>query len=102
MFAYAIVQVLAPGGGSLKVSGALVGERGLIGGPEVRRAAKEPRDIWRKDVEHFARCLSTGDTLWVGGKDWEVAVPAGRRLPLPHLLDLGSPPGLGLRITRQD
>ena len=89
MFAYAKVQVLAAGSGSLEVPGALVGERGLIGRPEVRRAAQEPGDILRKDVKHFARCVSTSNAFWVGGKDWKAAVPAGRQLSLLHLLDLG-------------
>src|SRR5262249_4979306 len=86
MFAYAKVQVLAAGCVRLEVSGA--GERGLIRWSKVRRAAKEPWDILRKDIEHFARCISTSDALWVGGKDWKVAVPAARQLSLLHLLDL--------------
>src|SRR5262249_59475681 len=74
--------------------------RGLIRWREVRRAAKEPRDILRKDVEHFARCISTGDALWLGGKDWKVAVPTGRQLSLLHLLDLSRQ--LGIIFTIRD
>ena len=102
MFAYTKVQVLAPGRGSLEVSGALVGERGLIGRPEVRRSPKEPRNILRKDVEHFARCLSTSDALWVGGKDWKVAVPASRQLSLLHLLDLCRQLGIFFAIRGEE
>src|SRR5438094_10572545 len=88
MFAYAKVQVLASRRGSLEVPGTLVGERGLIRWSKVRGAAKEPRNILRKNIEHFARCVSTCDTLWIGRKHWKVAVPAGRQLALLHLLDL--------------
>src|SRR5262245_37044730 len=102
MFSYAIVQVLACGCGSLEVPGALVVERGLIGWPEVRRAAKEPRDILRKDVEHFTRCVSTCDALWVGGKAGKVAIPAGRQLSLLHLLDLGRQLGIGFTIRGEE
>src|SRR5215510_5662346 len=101
MFANAIVQVFAPGCGSLEVPGALIGERRLIGWPEVCRAAKEPRDILRKDVEHFARCISTGDALWVGGKGWKVVVPTGRQLSLLHLLDLSRQLGIVFTIRSE-
>src|SRR5262245_740293 len=102
MFAYAKVQILASRGSSLEVPGALVGECGLIGRPEVRRAAKEPRYILRKDVEHFARCISASDALWVGGKDWKVAVPAGGELSLLHLLDLSRQLGIFFAIRGEE
>src|SRR5262245_56724460 len=102
MFAYAIVQVLATGCRSLEVPRTLIGERGPSGWPEVPRAAKEPRDILRKDVEDFARCVSTSDALWVGGKDGKVALPVGRQLALLHLLDLGRQLGIGFTIRGEE
>src|SRR5262249_10704439 len=98
MFTYAKVQVLATGRGSLEVSSSLVGEGGLIRRSKVRRASQEPRDILRKDVEHFARCVSTSHALWVGGEDGKVAVPAGRQLALLHLLDFGCQAGIFVTI----
>src|SRR5215510_7071735 len=102
MFANAEVQVLAAGRVSLKVPGAFVVERCLIRWTEVRGATKEPGNILRKNIEHFARCVSTRDALWVGGKDWKVAVPASRQLALLHLLDLGRQFRIFLTIRREE
>src|SRR5262245_18049889 len=102
MFANALVQVLASGCGSLEVPGALVGERGLIGWREVRRAAEEPRDILRKDVEDFARCISARDAFRVGGKHRKITVPAGRQLSLLHLVDLGRQLGIFFTIGGEE
>src|SRR5262249_47258947 len=42
------------------------------------------------------------DALWVGGKDWKVALPAGRQLSLLHLLDLGRQLGIFLAIRVEE
>src|SRR5262245_17648614 len=102
MFAYAEVQVLSPGGSSLEVPGAIVGERGPSRRTEIRRAAKEPWNTLRKNVEHFGRCISTRDALWVGRKHWKVAVPTGRQFSLLHLLDLGRQLGIFFAIRGEE
>src|SRR5215470_16825109 len=54
------MQILAVRRLGLKVSRALVGQRGLVRWPEVCRSTQEPRDVLREHVEHFAGRVPAG------------------------------------------
>src|SRR5262249_4458555 len=51
------------------------------------RAAEEPRDVLREDVQHFAGSVPSRDAFGVGGKGRKGAVPTGREFAPLHLLD---------------
>src|SRR5581483_3107546 len=62
----------------------------------IGRAAHEPRDVLRQNVQRLARSLAAGDTLRVRGKHRQIAIPARRELAPLHPLDLNRE----LRILR--
>ena len=80
VLANAEVQIPAARGGGLEIAGAGERERGLVRRTEVRRAAEEPWDVLREDVQDFARGLPPRHTLWIGREHREVPIPALRQL----------------------
>src|SRR5207237_2058816 len=79
----------------LEIAGAFEGEPGLcrrckIGGP-----AEQPRQARGDRVQHVSRRIAAGYPLGIGGKDWDVSVPAlGEVAPLHPLALIGQ---LGVR-----
>src|SRR5262249_27203471 len=96
------MEILAARAPGLEASRALVRQGGLVRRREVRRAAEEPRDVLRQDVEHLARRLAAGNALRVGRKHGEVPIPAGRQVTSLHLLDLGRELRMGGAVRREE
>jgi hypothetical protein len=88
------MQVLPAQAVGLEVSGTLVCQGRFVGRTEIRRSPKEPGDVLRKHVEHFARGFPPGDALWVSRKDGEVMAPTGWQLAALHQVDLGRQLGM--------
>src|SRR5262245_38642937 len=81
------MQILAAVVVRLKVAGALVFERRLVGWAKVGRPSKKPRDVLGEHIEHFARGVSARNAFRVGWEDWKTGVPLGRHLAALHLLN---------------
>src|SRR5262245_14737058 len=102
MLADSKMQVLAVRRLGLKVSRALVGQRGLVRWSQVRRPAEEPRDVLREHVEYFARRIPAGDALGIRREHREVAIPTYRQVPRLHLIDLFRELGILLAVRRHE
>src|SRR5262245_36760746 len=89
MLADAEMQVPAAVTAGLEVAGSLEREERLIGRAEIRRSAEQPWDVLREHVEHFARRVPSGDSLGIGGKNGQPAIPSARQLTPLHQIDLG-------------
>src|SRR4029077_20671821 len=69
----AIMQILPAGTGGLELSSALECQLRFLGRPKISGTAKEPRDILRKHIQHFARCVATREALRISGKNGKIA-----------------------------
>src|SRR5262245_15322810 len=101
MLANAEMQVSSAAIVRLEVSGALERQGGLVGRAEIRRSAQQPGNVLRKHVEHFAGRVAPCDSLWVGGKRGEPAIPSGRQLASLHQVDLGRELRIFRPVTRE-
>src|ERR1700730_14502172 len=79
-------KFLPPGWGAPDSPAPLVLRRVLVRRAEIRRAAEEPGDVLREDVEHLARGVPSGYALRIRREDRQVAVPTGRELAPLHLV----------------
>src|SRR5207244_5232063 len=94
-----ILTAAAPG---LEASRALVRQGRLVRRPEVRRAAEEPGNVLREQVEHLARGLPAGDALRIRREDGEVAIPPRRQVSSLHLIDLARQLGVLRPVRREE
>src|SRR5438445_9031132 len=94
-----ILTAAAPG---LEASRALVRRGRLVRRPEVRRAAEEPGNVLREQVEHLARGLPAGDALRIRREDGEVAIPPRRQVSSLHLIDLARQLGVLRPVRREE
>src|SRR5262245_60492336 len=102
MLANPEMQVLPARVVRLEVSRALVFECGLVRRTQVRRAPQQPRDVLGEDVEDLPRSVAPGDSLRVGRKDGEMAIPTGRQFAPLHLIDLNCQLGKLGAVTRKE
>src|SRR5262249_20087993 len=71
-----------------------ISEEGLVRRTEVGGSTKEPRNVLRKHVQRFSRSIATSNTLCVGWKHGEIAVPSRRKVTLLHQLDFNGEVGI--------
>ena len=71
-----------------EIAGAFESQPRLARGPEVGRAAEQPRHVLGEGVQHLARGVAGGDAFGVGGKRRQVPVPALRQLAALHAIAL--------------
>src|SRR4029077_18797791 len=63
--------------------------------------AKEPRDILRKHIQHFARCVATREALRISGKNRKIAIPPCREVASLHEFDLVREIGKLFAVSRE-
>src|SRR5258708_23462094 len=99
MLADAEMEILSARAIGLAVSRVFERQGGLVGWPEIGRAAEKPGNILREHVQHFAGSVPPRQSFGVSREDWEVAVPGGGEAASLHEVDLVGKVGM-LRAVR--